>query len=104
MIRRPPRSTLFPYTTLFRSHFKRFNDTFGHDVGDQVLRMVAARLGTVSAGGKSFRYGGEEVAVLFPGKTADECLPALEELRTTVEETHFTLRGKLRPRKKPDKS
>ncbi len=83
-------------------HFKRFNDTFGHDAGDQVLRMVAARLGTVSSGGRSFRYGGEEFAVLFPGKTVEECLPALEELRATVEESHFTLRGRLRPRKKPD--
>jgi len=83
-------------------HFKRFNDTFGHDAGDQVLRMVAARLGTVSAGGRSFRYGGEEFAVLFPGKTVEECLPALEELRAAVEESHFTLRGRLRPRKKPD--
>jgi len=83
-------------------HFKKFNDTYGHDAGDQVLRMVAARLGAVSGGGRSFRYGGEEFAVLFPGKTVDECLPVLEELRTAVEETRFTLRGRLRPRKKPD--
>jgi len=83
-------------------HFKKFNDTYGHDAGDQVLRMVAARLGAVSGGGRSFRYGGEEFAVLFPGKTAEECLPALEELRAVVEESRFTLRGRLRPRKKPD--
>jgi len=83
-------------------HFKKFNDTYGHDAGDQVLRMVAARLGAVSGGGRSFRYGGEEFAVLFPGKTADECLPALEQLRAAVEESRFTLRGRLRPRKKPD--
>jgi len=83
-------------------HFKKFNDTYGHDAGDQVLRMVATRLGAVSGGGRSFRYGGEEFAVLFPGKTAEECLPALEELRAVVEESRFTLRGRLRPRKKPD--
>jgi len=83
-------------------HFKKFNDTYGHDAGDQVLRMVAARLGAVSGGGRSFRYGGEEFAVLFPGKTTEECLPALEELRAAVEESRFTLRGRLRPRKKPD--
>jgi GGDEF domain-containing protein len=83
-------------------HFKKFNDTYGHDAGDQVLRMVAARLGAVSGGGRSFRYGGEEFAVVFPGKTAEECLPVLEELRTAVEESRFTLRGRLRPRKKPD--
>jgi GGDEF domain-containing protein len=83
-------------------HFKKFNDTYGHDAGDQVLRMVAARLGAVSGGGRSFRYGGEEFAVVFPGKSVEECLPALEELRTAVEESRFTLRGRLRPRKKPD--
>jgi len=83
-------------------HFKKFNDTYGHDVGDQVLRMVAARLAAVRAGGQGFRYGGEEFALLFPGKTAGDCEPVLEELRQAVEETHFTLRGRLRPRKKPE--
>lgn len=39
-------------------HFKGFNDTHGHDVGDQVLKMVAARLREVSGGGKAYRYGG----------------------------------------------
>src|SRR5205085_9046452 len=42
MIRRPPRSTLFPYTTLFRS-FKLINDGFGHAAGDLVLAGLAAR-------------------------------------------------------------
>jgi diguanylate cyclase (GGDEF)-like protein len=83
-------------------HFKKFNDTYGHDVGDQVLRMVAARLAAVRAGGQGFRYGGEEFALIFPGKTAAECHPVLDELRKVVEDTHFTLRGRLRPRKKPD--
>src|SRR2546430_12032910 len=41
MIRRPPRSTLFPYTTLFRSHFKQYNDTHGHLGGDAVLVKIA---------------------------------------------------------------
>lgn len=81
-------------------HFKRFNDTYGHDAGDQVLRMVAAKLATVS-GGKAYRYGGEEFALLFPGKTVEDCLPELERLRQVVEESTFTLRGRLRPRQKP---
>ncbi len=83
-------------------HFKKFNDAYGHDVGDQVLRMVAARLAAIGAGGRGFRYGGEEFAVLFPGKTAAECLPALEELREGVETARFTIRRALRSRKKPD--
>ena len=82
-------------------HFKKFNDTHGHDVGDQVLRMVAERLGRVAGGGRAFRYGGEEFAVLFPGKTAGETAPHLETLRASVAGTTFTVRGKDRPRKKP---
>lgn len=83
-------------------HFKRINDSYGHDVGDQVLRMVAAKLATVSGGGRAFRYGGEEFALLFPGKGVEEILPELERLREAVEETRFTLRGRLRPRRKPE--
>jgi diguanylate cyclase (GGDEF)-like protein len=83
-------------------HFKKFNDTHGHDVGDQVLRVVAGRLGGVTGGGRAFRYGGEEFAVLFPGKTAEESAPHLETLRAAVAGATFTLRGKDRPRRKPN--
>jgi len=82
-------------------HFKQFNDRHGHDAGDQVLRMVAARLAAVTGGGKAYRYGGEEFAVVFPGKGVDESLPHLEELREGVESGRFTLRRRLRPRKRP---
>jgi len=81
--------------------FKQFNDRWGHDAGDHVLRMVAARLAQVAGGGKAYRYGGEEFAVLFPGKGAEECMPHLEELREKVETSRFTLRRRFRPRKKP---
>jgi diguanylate cyclase (GGDEF)-like protein len=81
--------------------FKQFNDRFGHDAGDHVLRMVAARLAKVSGGGTAYRYGGEEFAILFPGKSAEECLPHLEELRETVETSRFTMRRRFRPRNKP---
>lgn len=82
-------------------HFKQFNDTYGHDVGDQVLRMVAGRLAQVPGGGRAFRYGGEEFAVLFPGKTAAESAPHLETLRTSVARATFTMRGHDRPKRKP---
>ena len=85
-------------------HFKKFNDTHGHDVGDQVLRMVASMLGGVSGGGKAFRYGGEEFAVLFRGKSLNEVRPSLETLRKAVEATPFVLRGRGRPRTKPAES
>src|SRR5688572_23305185 len=82
-------------------HFKRFNDTYGHDAGDHVLRLVAARLAQAPGGGTAYRYGGEEFALVFPGKGQDECLPHLEELRETVETSRFTMRRRFRPRIKP---
>jgi len=83
-------------------HFKKFNDTFGHDVGDEVLRMVAARLATVERGGKAYRYGGEEFSILFSGVTAAQATPALEAVRAAVADSEFTVRKRLRPRKKPN--
>jgi len=83
-------------------HFKRFNDEHGHDVGDQLLRMVGARLGELGGGGRAFRYGGEEFAVLFPGKTLDEARIHLEAVRRTIEGAAFTLRGPHRPRTRPE--
>jgi GGDEF domain-containing protein len=74
-------------------HFKRFNDTYGHDTGDQVLRMVATNLGSVTGGGKAYRCGGEEFNILFPGKTTAEVLPHLEKLRVTVAKSEFRMRG-----------
>lgn len=82
-------------------HFKTFNDQYGHDVGDQVLRMVASHLADVSGGGRPFRYGGEEFAVVFVGKSLDEVLPHLEALRKTIEGARFTLRSLGRPHRKP---
>ena len=73
-------------------HFKSFNDTFGHDTGDQVLRMVAMRLAAVSGGGQAYRVGGEEFAILFPGKTTKDVTPHLEMLRQAVADTAFRLR------------
>lgn len=82
-------------------HFKMFNDRFGHDVGDQVLRMVASKLAKVSGGVKAFRYGGEEFTLLFPSRSLDEVSPHLEKLRKTIAASSFTLRGRKRPREKP---
>ncbi|WP_153920463.1 MULTISPECIES: diguanylate cyclase [unclassified Pseudomonas] len=73
-------------------HFKKFNDTYGHDVGDQVLRLVASRLRKVGGGGKAYRYGGEEFTILFPGKSVDECMPHLEAVRQAIEQYQMHLR------------
>lgn len=73
-------------------HFKKFNDTHGHDVGDQVLRLVASRLSKVTGGGRAYRYGGEEFALVFAGKTAEECLPHLESVREMIANYAIQLR------------
>jgi diguanylate cyclase (GGDEF)-like protein len=82
-------------------HFKRFNDEHGHDVGDQLLRKIGVALERVGGGGRAYRYGGEEFALLFPGRTADEALPHLEAVRKAIERSTFTLRGRDRPAAKP---
>ena len=74
-------------------HFKRFNDTYGHDTGDQVLRLVAACMARVTGGGQAYRCGGEEFNILFAGKTTDQVVEHLEQLRATVECSEFRMRG-----------
>jgi diguanylate cyclase (GGDEF)-like protein len=65
-------------------HFKRVNDEHGHDTGDQALRMLAAHLSRVGGGARAYRYGGEEFAIVFPGRSAREAVPHLEALRADV--------------------
>ena len=79
-------------------HFKKFNDTHGHDIGDQVLRLVAARLAQVGGGGIAFRYGGEEFSVLFPGSSLEEALPHLEAIRASIEGYKMAVRAPDRPK------
>lgn len=77
-------------------HFKRFNDTYGHKTGDQVLKLLATRLTRMSGGSRAFRYGGEEFTAVFPGKSKEEALPHLEACRKRLSETPFIVRGKAR--------
>jgi GGDEF domain-containing protein len=74
-------------------HFKQFNDQHGHDTGDQVLRLVAAKLARVTGGGEAYRCGGEEFTVVFPGKTMGDVVQHLEELRLSIEAARFRPRG-----------
>ena len=73
-------------------HFKKFNDTYGHDVGDQVLRMVAAKINQVKGGGKAYRYGGEEFTVIFPNKSVNHAIPYLEQVREIIANYAMTIR------------
>jgi diguanylate cyclase (GGDEF)-like protein len=77
-------------------HFKGFNDRYGHDAGDHVLRLVGNQLARVGQGGRAFRYGGEEFTVLFPGRSADEARQAMEGVRAAIAETPFRLRQGVR--------
>lgn len=73
-------------------HFKKFNDTYGHDVGDDVLKMVARQIDRVGGGGTAYRYGGEEFSAVFAGKDIQECKPHLEAVRRAVGRYRLALR------------
>lgn len=81
-------------------HFKKFNDTYGHDIGDQVLKLVASKLAKIGNGGRVFRYGGEEFTAIFPRKSADDALNELEKLRRSVADYKIVIRHPLRKDKK----
>jgi diguanylate cyclase (GGDEF)-like protein len=83
-------------------HFKSFNDTHGHDIGDQVLKLVAARLAEVEGGGRAFRYGGEEFTVLFPDLSLEDALPHLEAVRASVESYEMAVRSEDRPKEQEE--
>lgn len=82
-------------------HFKKFNDKYGHDIGDQVLKKLASQLRQVR-GGKAFRYGGEEFTVLFPNKNLHEARMFCNELCENVANSPFMLRNKKRPKTKKE--
>lgn len=66
-------------------HFKSFNDTWGHQTGDQVLRYVASVLGrTAKSPRTAARYGGEEFAIIFPGESAAIVEAALNAAREEI--------------------
>jgi diguanylate cyclase (GGDEF)-like protein len=73
-------------------HFKTLNDTHGHDVGDQVLKLVASRLARVGGGGEAYRFGGEEFTLLFPDRGISDALPCLEAVRTDIAEYRMEMR------------
>ncbi|MEZ5839668.1 MAG: diguanylate cyclase [Hyphomicrobiales bacterium] len=66
-------------------HFKKFNDTWGHQTGDQVLRLVALALKqNVKGRDVACRYGGEEFAVILPKTNSEQAVAVAEHIRTAV--------------------
>jgi len=74
-------------------HFKKVNDTYGHDVGDQVLRKLAGHLQNAPGGAKAYRYGGEEFTLVYNGKTAAEAAEYADQLRIQIEKDSFNIRN-----------
>ena len=85
-------------------HFKKFNDKFGHDIGDDVLKLVAILLTSVKNKGKVYRYGGEEFTIVFRSSKVQECLIALEDIREKIFKRGFAIRDTNRPKKAPKKT
>ena len=69
-------------------HFKKVNDTYGHNAGDAVLKMIADTFtGLAGIDDGVFRWGGEEFILLLPGKTPAEATEFAELCRRTIEES-----------------
>jgi len=79
-------------------HFKRFNDTFGHDAGDFVLSAVARAItGNIRPSDIACRYGGEELAVVLPEAPLECALERAEKLRVAIQGTNLTHRAQSLP-------
>jgi diguanylate cyclase (GGDEF)-like protein len=66
-------------------HFKNFNDRWGHDTGDRVLRHVCGIIRkTVKYRGEAYRYGGEEITILLPNTSNDEAMATAEHIRELI--------------------
>jgi diguanylate cyclase len=74
-------------------HFKKFNDTYGHQVGDQVLKLTAAVLREhVRDNDLAARYGGEELMAVLPGTNLEACRQIAERVRTVIAERRIRRR------------
>lgn len=86
-----------PLSVLFFDvdHFKRFNDTYGHAAGDEVLKLVAGRIasGTQRTSDMAARYGGEEFAVLLPGTALQGAHKLADKIRRRIETANLAHSG-----------
>jgi len=79
-------------------HFKRFNDSFGHDAGDFVLSTFARVIaGGIRSSDIACRYGGEELAIILPESNVEGAMQRAEALRVAIRGTTLTYRGQSLP-------
>jgi len=81
-------------------HFKQFNDSFGHQAGDAVLRQLSdilrqqSRSDTIDV---CCRYGGEEFSIIMPEQELHNAVKVAERIRATVEHHNFIIKGNNSP-------
>jgi diguanylate cyclase (GGDEF)-like protein len=82
----------FSISILDIDHFKKVNDTYGHNVGDAILKEFAAVVKQTLRGSvdQVFRYGGEEFVIVLANVNSSTATTVLERIRTKVKETTFT--------------
>ncbi len=86
--------TTFCLIMLDIDHFKKFNDTWGHQTGDQVLRLVGLTLkNAISAPDIAARYGGEEFGVIMPDTTLDEAIMKADQIREAIRDRKLIKRS-----------
>lgn len=86
--------TPFSYAILDIDHFKRINDTFGHNAGDKALKIVAQLMTTyVRQSDYVFRIGGEEFVLLLPSTKLDNASTLLETMRAGIADSSFHFKG-----------
>ena len=73
-------------------HFKKFNDTYGHEEGDNVLRYVAAHIFNESKA-RAYRYGGEEFTLIFKGINKDDAIACADQIRQKLAQRSFYIRA-----------
>lgn len=88
-----PATPLLAVAVIDADHFKRVNDRFGHEAGDEVLRSLAARLESAWPGLQVGRWGGEEFLAVFPVRSEDDAVEVAERMRLAVAATPIAIPG-----------